>query len=263
MQKPRIDPVTVVGLGLLLLPLLTMWHEIGGHAATCVVLHGRVATIGAFYVDCEGLSGWRQVAVSSAGAAMDTVLAIVAWQVWRRVTSDRARLFWWYVAVVKGYVAAGYFLFSGVSGFGDFGTDPGNGLAILPAHAVVRIALIVIGGLAYWRLYLLAARMLAGMLGQGMETKVARRVVAHLFYLTMGLDAVLIGVFNPVGFVITLMSAAASSFGGNAGLISVGYATKEAGEPKPFTIDRSWAALVIGATVSLAFGAILGPSLHP
>ena len=259
---PRVDPVTVIGLGLLFLPLLTMWHEIGGHAATCQALGGHVDTIGAFYVDCSGLSGWREIAVSSAGAAVDGLLAIAAWAVWRRASGDLARLAWWYVAVVKGFVASGYFLFSGVTGFGDFGTDPGGGLASVSNPLIWRIALTIVGGVLYWRLYLLAARTLEEMLGQGMATRSTRRTVAHLFYATLGVGAVLVGVFNPIGFVITAMSAAASSFGGNAGLISVGYATRRTGEPRDFVVGRNWAVFVAGIIASALFAIVLGPSLH-
>ena len=53
---------------MLLMPLLTMWHEIGGHAAACAVQGGHGATIGAFYVDCTGLAG---------GAATLAAFAIV------------------------------------------------------------------------------------------------------------------------------------------------------------------------------------------
>ena len=261
-ERPSVDAVTVIALGMILLPLTTMWHEIGGHATTCVALGGRIDTIGAFYVDCSGLDGWRQIAVSCAGAAMDTVLAIVAWSIWRRTTGDLARLVWWYIAVCKGFVAAGYLAFSGVSGFGDFGTDPGNGLASLPWHPALRIALIVVGGLAYWRLYMLAARTSGAMIGQGLETKAARRTIAHVFYATIGVVAVVVGLFNPIGIVITILSAAASSFGGNAGLISVGFATSENGEPLPFGVRRNWVMVAAGIAITLAFAIVLGPSLR-
>lgn len=259
---PRADPITIIGLGLIMLPMLTMWHEIGGHASTCVGLGGHVDTIGAFYVDCSGLSGWREIAVSSAGAAVDGLIAIVAWLAWRRLSGDLARLVAWYVAVSKGFVASGYFLFSGVTGFGDFGTDPGGGLATVSHPLIWRAALVIVGGLLYWRLYLAAAKGLDAMIGQGVATKGARRAIAHFFYATLGVDALLVGLFNPIGFVITVMSAAASSFGGNAGLISVGYASRKEGSPRAFVIERRWAILIVGFVVSCAFGALLGPSIR-
>ena len=56
--------MTITGWGLLLMPLLTIWHEIGGHAAACALQGGRVTTIGAFYVDCDGPVGSGNILVA-------------------------------------------------------------------------------------------------------------------------------------------------------------------------------------------------------
>ena len=42
-QQQRIDPVTIIGLGLILMPVLTMWHEIGGHASACLLTGDTVS----------------------------------------------------------------------------------------------------------------------------------------------------------------------------------------------------------------------------
>lgn len=259
--EPKVDRLTVIGLGLLTLPLLTMWHEIGGHAAACVAQGGKVSELGAFYVNCTGLSFVPDLIVAIAGVTVDTLLALVAWAIWQRSKGDLSRLFWWYVAVSKGFVAAGYLLFSGVTGQGDLGTSLGGGFAGLGFHVPIRIGLVVVGLLLYWQLYLLAARSLSQMIGQGTATKGARQTIAHLYYATIGLCAVLVGLFNPIGIFITVMSAAASSFGGNAGMISVGFATASEGEPRNFTVGRNIPLLLVGIAVAVTFGAVLGHSL--
>jgi hypothetical protein len=258
-ESNRIDPITIVGLGLILLTVLTMWHEIGGHAAICVALGGKLVSIGAFYVDCESASLLSKRLVACAGVTADSLLALVAWQLWRRATGDLARLVLFYVMIGKGFVAAGYFLFSGLSGVGDLGSTPGGGLVGLSNPWLWRVALIAIGGFVYFRLVMMAIRALNAMLGDTVETKLARRRIAHLFYLTLGVDAVLIGLLNPVGIFITIMSAAASSFGGNAGFISLGYAVPRGSTVRSFTIGRSWVILAIGLAVSGAFAVLLGP----
>jgi len=257
----RIDPITIVGLGLILLPVLTMWHEIGGHAATCVALGGKLVSIGAFYVDCESAGVVSRRLVACAGVTVDTLLALVAWQLWRRATGDLARLVLFYVMIGKGFVAAGYFLFSGFSGVGDLGPTPGGGLAGLSNPWVWRVAFISIGGFVYFRLVRAAIGALNAMLGDTVDTAPARRRIAHLFYLTLGLDAVLVGLLNPIGIFITIMSAAASSFGGNAGFISMGYAAQRGSTARSFTIERNWVILAIGIVVSLGFAMILGPTV--
>src|SRR5437764_67187 len=169
-QEARIDPITIIGLGLILLPVLTMWHEIGGHAATCVALGGKLVSIGAFYVDCETASVVSRRLVACAGVTVDTLLALVAWRLWRRATGDLARLVLFYVMIGKGFVAAGYFLFSGFSGVGDLGTTHGGGLAGLGYPWVWRVAFIAIGGFVYFRLVRAAIRALNAMLGDTADT---------------------------------------------------------------------------------------------
>src|SRR3569623_2647938 len=90
----------------------------------------------------------------------------------------------------------------------------------------------------------------------------ARRIIAHGYYATIGAVAVLVGLLNPIGMFITIMSAAASSFGGNAGMISVGFAVPGGATTKSFVIARNWAIVMAGVVVSAGFALVLGPSEH-
>jgi hypothetical protein len=65
-----------------------------------------------------------------------------------------------------------------------------------------------------------------------------------------------------VGIFITIMSAAASSFGGNAGMVSIGFAVPAGPTTKPFVICRSWAIIAVGVVVFVGFALVLGPSKH-
>ena len=86
--------------------------------------------------------------------------------------------------------------------------------------------------------------------------------VAHGFYVTLCVTAVVASLPNPVGLFVTLASATAESFGGKAGLITIGFETKDVGEAKAFAVERSWAVLGLGVAASLAFAAVLGPTLR-
>jgi len=260
-MKQRVDLFTIAGLGMLLVPLLTMWHEIGGHAAACVVQGGHISTLGAFYVDCDPISPTRDLVVASAGVAVNILLACIVYRLWLRATSDMARLILWLIWVGEGFVAAGYFCFSGVSGFGDLGTGPQGSFAHLPYPWLIRILEIAIGVPAYILLVQQGIRSLRTMLGGGPETNTSRRRIAHGYYATAGIVAVLVGLLNPVGIVITILSAAASSFGGLAGFISIGFAGNSE-SPKDFQIKRQWLLILAGMAVTLAFAIVLGPSRH-
>ena len=260
--EQRVDRVTVIGLGLLLMPLLTMAHEIGGHAAACMLLGGRTATIGAFYVQCVSLAHGPDVIVACAGVAVDAAIALVAYRCWRTARGHTARLTWWLVWVTTAFVAAGYFCFSGATGVGDLGPGTDGGIGPLPMPVAWRVGELVFGIATYIVLVRAAIRTLGAMLGDAPATRSARRGIAHVYYLTIGVSAVVVGLLNPVGLFITLLSAAASSFGGNAGFISVGFAVPAGSELRPFVVPRSWVLLAIGAVATIAFAVVLGPSRH-
>ena len=56
----RVDVWTVISLALLLLPLLTMAHELMGHALVCVATGHQPSQLGAYYVQCNGTEGWNR-----------------------------------------------------------------------------------------------------------------------------------------------------------------------------------------------------------
>ncbi|HEX8240445.1 MAG TPA: hypothetical protein VF574_11965 [Allosphingosinicella sp.] len=247
---------------MLLMPLLTMWHEIGGHAAFCAAQGGRVTTIGAFYVQCGGLSGWARVLMACAGVLVNSALACAAFAAWRHSRGDPARLALWLVRVSEGFVAAGYLLFSGATGFGDLAPGESGGLGPVASPMLLRGGEFVLGLAIYVLLVRKAIRTLAAMIGDGRDTQRARKTIAHVYYATAGFAAVVTGLMNPIGAMITIMSAAASSFGGLAGFISIGFGTRPGGAAMEFHAGRSWPIFIIGAAVLLAFAALLGPSIR-
>ncbi len=261
---PRIDPITVAGLALLLMPSLTMLHEIGGHAAMCLATGHRVTELGAFYVNCDADTGpgLARKAVALAGPAIDAAIAYAVYPLWKRAANDLFRLALWYVWLGCGFSSAGYFAYSGVTGIGDLGPGIGGGIGPLPAPYVWRALLALGGGYAYWLLIRAGMAGLGQMIGQGADSIKARRTAAHLFYAVLCLAAVLASLLNPIGLFITLASATAASFGGKAGLISIGFATQNSGSPRGFDIPRSWTLFLAGLVVSGAFALVLGPTLR-
>lgn len=258
----RVNRWTVVGWACLLLPLLTMWHEIGGHAATCLALGGQVTVLGAFYVHCEALAGARMVAVALAGVTANLLLAALAYLGWRRAMRDQARLALWYVWAGQLMVASGYLLFSGASGYGDLGVGRGGVLADYGLGFGFRAAELAVGAGAYFLAMRAAGRGLSAMIGTGSSTVASRRRIALGYYLAVGAGAVLIGLLNPVGWTVLLLSAAASSFGGLAGLISIGFAEPAGDAAAPFSVARNRPLVACGVVALLTFALVLGPSLR-
>lgn len=259
---PRVDPWTLVGLALLLLPLLTIGHEVAGHAVACVASGHLPSEIGAYYVECPDTGPWARRIVAMAGTGMDVLLATLALVGWHRVRRALPRLMLWIVFTVKGMVAAGYWMFSGISNLGDWGPALGGGIGPLPWPWFCRAILFAVGLLVYIAVTRQAIRMMAVMLGGDELARRVQRRIAMTIYLIGGVLAVLVSLINPLGIVITLISAVASSFGGTAGLFNVAYAKSRDQPPQDFVIGRHYAIVAAGLLVTLAFAAILGPTVY-
>jgi hypothetical protein len=258
----RVDAWTVAGLALLLLPLLTMSHELLGHALTCVATGHQPSELGAYYVQCNADAGWSRRLVAMAGTRVDVLLAGAGFVLWRRTRQPLARLVWWIVFTVKGMVAAGYWMFSGLTNLGDWGPAAGGGLGPLPWPWAWRVLLFLLGLAAYIGVTRKAITMMATMLGGGDAARGAQRTIALTLYIVGGVAAVLVSLFNPLGIAITLVSAIASSFGGTAGLFNVAYARPRDKPPRDFVIGRHYAVIVAGVLMTVAFAAVLGPTVY-
>ncbi|MEO8858424.1 MAG: hypothetical protein ABI343_15690 [Burkholderiaceae bacterium] len=261
-ETPRVDAWTLLGLTLLLLPLLTMAHELLGHALVCVASGHHPSELGAYYVECPDTGPWSRRIVAMAGTSVDVVLALLAGVAWRYVQQPLPKLVAWIVFTVKGMVAAGYWMFSGVSNLGDWGPAAGGGIGPLPFPWLWRVLMFAIGLGVYILVVKGAIRMMFAMLGGGEQARRTQRQIALTIYLVGGVSAVLVSLFNPLGIVITLMSAVASSFGGTAGLFNVAYSRHCEQSPRDFAIGRHYTIIVAGVLVTLAFAAVLGPTVY-
>lgn len=259
---PYVDRWTLIGLVLLLSPLLTMAHELLGHAVTCVASGHRPSELGAYYVECPGTGPVARRLVAVAGTTVDIVVAALAYLAWRTVRTPLLRLALWITFTVKAMVAAGYWLFSGVLGLGDWSPVGDGGLAPLPYPWLWRFALTAAGLAAYIGTIRLANRSIDEMLGGGATARATRVRMAMTIYWIGGAGALLVSLFNPHGLVITLISAVASTFGGTAGLFNVAYRPTPAIPPRPMSIGRHPALLIAGAAVMAAFAAVLGPTVY-
>ena len=258
----RVDMWTLAGLALLLLPLLTMAHELGGHALACVASGHLPTELGAYYIECPGTGEVSRRLVAMAGTGMDVLLAMLALFAWRRAKRSLPQLTWWIVFTVKGMVAGGYWMFSGVSNLGDWGPDVGGGIGPLPWPWLWRVLMFAVGLCVYIAVVRRAIRMLREMLGGGELAGRTQWRIAMTVYVVGGVSAVLVSLFNPLGIAITLMSAVASSFGGTAGLFNVAYARPGEQPSRDFAIGRHYILVAAGLLMTLSFAAVLGPTIY-
>ncbi|HEY1125352.1 MAG TPA: hypothetical protein VGE65_06940 [Sphingobium sp.] len=257
----KIDKLTLVGLVLLLAPLLTVVHEVGGHGGACLATGGAIKEIGAHYLDCASTSEANARLVSLAGAGIDVLVGALAWLCWRAVHNPLLRTTLWMVAIDKLLLAAGYPLFSGVMNVGDFSVGAARSLGALSPVWAWRVGFILLGLASYIAVVILAIRMLHSMLGGSAITTMAQRQIPMTLYVVSGVVTLLAAIPNPIGPFIVFTSAAAS-FGGLAGLFNVAYQPPSAAEPKTFLIARNWPLIGAGIAATAVFVLLFGPSIH-
>lgn len=259
---------TVVGIACVAYILATALHEHLGHAVACVALGGRLRELNAFYVDCD----YQQMpdlsirSVALAGPALSLLTGIVGLALFRQLRSGSAslRVFLWLVSSIAFMTAAGYLLFSGISGYGDFGVSRDGALYALAPEWLWRGLAVLLGIGAYALVVRGSVGAMEQIIGGDGRARVARAQRLSLTaYLTGGVVSVGIGLLNPLGIVIVLLSAGAASLGGTSALaweMQWMDRQRQSAQP-PLHLARSWAWIAVGLIVTVAYGALLGPSL--
>jgi hypothetical protein len=165
---------------------------------------------------------------------------------------------------VNLFAAAGYFLFSGIGGFGDWAVF----IQGLTPPWAWRVGMTVFGAAAYTLAALLSLMELRPLIGSDKEGRVARAGrLARIPYFVGGILACVAGSLNPQGWILVVLSAAASTFGGSSGLVWMTECLKGGWIPlgpaaAPVAIRRSWPWNVTSCILAVAFVALLGPGLR-
>jgi hypothetical protein len=256
------DTATVASIGVVAYIVGNMIHEGVGHAGACILTGGKAISVSAVAMDCSA----DNRLVIAGGTIMNAVAAAVFFFLGRIAGRNHPRLqyFLWLSMTINLMSASGYFLFSGIGGFGDWymfiqGFTP---------QWAWRAALAVIGGAAYplaVRFSLLELRPLIGS-----DPRERIRLASRLTltpYFAGGVIECLAGVLNPQGWFLVVFSAAASTFGGTSGLAWCSQWLRGNGIPpgppdEPVAIARNWPWIWAAILLAIAFIVVLGPGIR-
>lgn len=269
-MPPLPDRLTLIAISALAYVIGVALHEHLGHALACVVLGSHPTEMGAYYVNCDDarLSSFSIRLVELAGPFVSVLTGVVCLALLRRLPrlTGSGFYFLWLLGALGLMDAAGYALFSGASGQGDLGTTSDGALYGATPEWLWRVALFVFGAITYrWVMRIAVAAIEPRVGGTGDGRVRGARLTALTSYLTGGAVAVLIGLLNPQGVVIVILSSIASSLGGTIGLLfMMQWLKRQPDVPGPgLYFARSWSWIVIAALVTVAYAAIFGPTLRP
>jgi hypothetical protein len=243
----RDDTLTICAISALAAMLGNVLHEGVGHALVALLTGTGTGTLST--VAWSSAHDTRLVAAG--GTLVNIAAGIALWVVLRRATGASARVkFFLLIASAFNLLSGtGYFLFSGVTNFGDW-ADVTAGLK--PAWAW-RTLLIVVGVVAYFG----ALRLV----GRGLGGQPAQRIRGLMIpaYVTAVALACVAALFSPFGRQLMWQSALPSTAGANAGLVWMQYYVPrgvEPGQSEAITRSPGWIAAAVVA--ALVFTLVLG-----
>jgi len=246
------DRLTIISMAVIASALATLLHEGVGHGLTAFV-RGDVPT----ELTSNHLSSLHpDRLVQAAGTLVNLAAGAIALLASSRVaTRPNLRYFLWILAALNLLPGAGYFLFSGIFGFGDWNEV----IRDLPYHAALRIGMVVAGA----ALYVLVVRLLAVAIAPFLADRSSYNTVGRLPYCAAGLFSCAAGLFDPLGIRLLFVSTIPAAFGGSSGLMWADSLVPRTPITEPTLFvqrDLAWwiAALLIGG----AYIAVLGPGVR-
>ena len=259
----RIDLLTLVAIAALVNVAATAIHEALGHGFMAIVLGGHVIHVTSVDLnyDERSLGDVQQRIVAAAGplANIITGLLVVAFAERIPVTAPVARYAGWLFGHVNLFVAGGYAMALSFASFGDMDAIV-RGLA---APLAWQLALTLAGVVVSLLTLLHAARTLVPFVGEGADRQRRAVQLTLIPYLTMGIIAVSAGALNPDSPMLIVISAGASSFGGNAFIAWIPAWMRRFHGPQsePLGIPRNAIAIGLGVAVLLFDYIALAPGL--
>jgi len=256
------DRLTIAGAAIIAYILGNVLHEGIGHGGACLALGGRPLLISTVSMECS--LNHRLV---TAGGTLTNLIAAAAFFVLGRRTSTASPLrkyFFWLSMTLNLFSAAGYFLFSGVGGFGDWAEF----IQGLGPEVPWRIALALFGAAAYLLAVRFSLMELRPLIGSDRRLRYARGVqLSRWPYFAGGTLACIAGSLNPAGWILVALSAAASTFGGSSGLLWMMEWLKSSwiplgSEAEPPPIRRNWTWIAAAGVAACLWAGVLGPGLR-
>lgn len=264
-MSPNYDRLTLGGIAVVAYIISNVLHEAVGHGGLCLLVGGDPTALSTAYFDMAdssvSMTGRRLVAAG--GTIVNLAAAGLFWAALRAAPSsaNRLRYFLWLSMTINLFTGTGYFLFSGVTQFGDWivviqGFEP---------YSLWIVLLIVLGIAGYLLSIRLALVTLLPFVGGDGAARVKRGVVLTVFPYLVGSVAASAGaLFNPLSSMF-IMTSAAANFGGTSGLAWMTQLYKrswfEPSDAEPVAIERSWSWVGAAVILLVVYLALLGPSI--
>jgi hypothetical protein len=248
------DRFTLIAISALACILGDLLHEGLGHGVTAWLSGAHRLTISTVALQSDIDTRW----ISANGTLVNLLFGALFWLLLQRPQRYRPATRYFLVLAMAGnlFAGTGYFLYSGVSNFGDWAAV----IRGLQPHWIWQLGLVVLGVVSYYASMLLVGAKLKPIQNKD-ENPRRLRSLCWTPYFAEGVLAGLGGLLNPLGLFYVLASALPSTLGANAGLLSLPAMMRRwrpSEEPPVAPVPRSIPWIAAAAVASLLFIFVLG-----
>lgn len=238
---------TIVSMAVIASAAATLLHEGVGHGVTAWLRGDTVTALTSNHLSAEPMDRWVEAGGTLVNLAAGALALTASRAAGRRAST---RYFLWLLAALNLLPGAGYFLFSGVFGFGDwFEVIRG-----LPHEVVLRVGMTLFGAM----LYVGVVKMLAVAVRPFVGNPRVYNTVGRLPYYAACAFSCVAGAFDPLGWRLLVMSTIPAAFGGSSGLMwADSLMPKNAGEEE-LRVGRSRGWWVAAVVIGVGYVVVLG-----
>lgn len=238
----RNSAVTIVSMAVVAALVGSLLHEGLGHGVTAWLRGDMVTEWTSNHVNTI-----RDDRLVDAGGTVVNLIAGSLCLLASRMAGARANLryFLWLLGAINLLDGAGYFLFSGVLGVGDWAEF----IAGMPNQAVIRVGMSVLG----LALYLFVIRMLAVTVSPFVVERQEYKTIGRLPYLAACIFMCMAGALDPMGLRLMVLSTVPAYFGGLSGLLWVDSRLPKTAPAVPLKVHPSYAWPIAAVLLGGAF----------
>ena len=252
---PTNSKATLISMAVLAIAASSLLHEGLGHGVTAW-LRGDIPTV----LTSNHLDDLRPDRLVDAGGTLVNLAAgaIAMYASTLATRRPNLRYFLWLLGSFNLMDGAGYFLFSGILGLGDWQEV----IRGLPHYVALRIAMSLFGAALYFLVVKLIARTLQPFCPDRTQHRSLYNTVGRLPYYAACAFYSLAGAFDPLGIQLLLISTIPAAFGGNSGLMWADSLLPAHSDTPPLVVSRSPAWWVAATLLGIAYILTLGRGIH-
>ena len=243
--------ITIISMAVIATGVTVLLHEGVGHGVVAW-LRGDIPT----QLTSNHLSSQRPDRWVDAGGTLVNLLVGALSLLATRAGGARVHLryFCWLLAAHNLFSGAGYFMFSGATGFGDWAEV----IRGFPHQAGWRIAMFIFGA----GLYVFAARQLALTVHPFCLQRSSYNIVGRLPYVASCLFNSAAGAFDPLGLKLFLVSTLPATLGGSSGMLWLDSLMPRMPPAEALVVSRQRGWWIAAAVFGLAYIVLLGRGIN-